>query len=201
MLSFARLATLSVFAVSALAAPMKRNVEDAAVTSLSNVIDKLTTKLTPVTDALAAITAQEADLLAAVSPLTQELSCILDGAVAEISDLVALPVNEVLAAADGTILSVADVAGIVAPVMVTVIDALNSVLLIAQTTGVTDAVEPVLQTVGAALCPVLSTTAPIVDGLLVAAAPILIPVLGTADILGLHPVLDLVEGVAGSLGL
>ncbi|KAJ7051975.1 hypothetical protein C8F01DRAFT_1172618 [Mycena amicta] len=202
MLSFARLATLSVFAVSALAAPVSVQKRDgdlvsSTLGSIPCIIDHLVGELTPVTDALSAITSTESDLLDTVTPLASHLTYLLDGAVADISALAGQPVNDILAAADGTILSVADVAGIVAPVFATVIDALDSVLAVAQATGALHAVEPVLATVGAALCPLLSTTAPLVDGLLAAAAPLLIPVLGTADTLGLAPVVSLVEGVAG----
>ena len=90
---------------------------------------------------------------------------------------------------------------------------LNDVLAVANDAGVTSVIQPLLNDVGcvfllllsslspclrsSALGPVLTVADPLVDGLLAAAAPILSPILTTANDLGLGSVLidDLVRRV------
>nr|GAT56898.1 predicted protein [Mycena chlorophos] len=170
--------------------------------SLPCIIDSLTSQLKPVTDALLAINVNvdvNVDLVAKITPLTNQLISILGGAVVDISALVGLSTSTILLAADETVLTVDAVAQLIAPVYITVIDALDSVHGVAVDLNVEAEVEAVLVTVGPALSPILATADPLVGGLLAATAPLLSTVMGTAQTLGLSSVINLVGGILGSL--
>ncbi|KAF7375605.1 hypothetical protein MSAN_00449100 [Mycena sanguinolenta] len=187
MPSFTQVTALAAVAFAAFtnAAPVVR----ADPTPLPAIFTQMVSDLTPVTSALSSIDSSNATE-AVVGPLTNQVTTILTGAVSEISALAGSPLSTILSTADGVI-SVTDAANLLAPVLTMVYGAAQDVLNVVDSSPAASVITPLLNEAIGALDPVLSTAAPLVDGLFAALAPIVGPVVNTLNGLGLGPVVSL----------
>ncbi|KAJ6489078.1 hypothetical protein C8R45DRAFT_251716 [Mycena sanguinolenta] len=191
MPSFSQITALAAVAFAAFtnAAPVVR----ADPTPLPAIFNQLVSDLTPVTAALSSIVSSNATA-AIVGPLTGEITSILTGAVGEISQLAGAPLSTILSTADGVI-SATDAANLLAPALTLVYGAAQDVLNVVDSSPAAAVIVPLLNDVIGALDPVLSTAAPLVDGLFAALAPIVGPVVNTLNGLGLGPVVSLLGSI------
>ncbi|KAJ7032065.1 hypothetical protein C8F04DRAFT_1259149 [Mycena alexandri] len=189
MPSFSQIAALATvaFAAFAAAAPVERDLPVA----LPAILTSLVAELSPVTALLSSIDATNATAQI-VDPITDQIEAILEGAVSQVSALAGAPIATVLSTADG-VLSVADTAQLLGPVLTIVFTATQDVLNAAGPAATV--IQPLLDQATAALNPLLVALAPLVNGLLAATAPIVAPVVGELDNLGLGPVVGLVGSI------
>ncbi|KAJ7211606.1 hypothetical protein GGX14DRAFT_623147 [Mycena pura] len=213
MPSFSQIAAFSTLALAAFAAAAPVAAPKRQAATLNDVLTATLAKLTPLTSSLctrllpflplfrssltqsapASLTSANATA-GVVGPLTQQISTIVNGAVSQVSALASQPIDAVLATADG-VLDASDAAQLLAPVINTLIGALNDALGVAQLAGVTAVIQPLLDDVSATVAPLLNVVAPLVNGVLAATAPLLSPALATLNDLDLGSVVDLVESV------
>ncbi|KAJ6553696.1 hypothetical protein DFH09DRAFT_1318719 [Mycena vulgaris] len=167
--------------------------------ALPAILTQLLTDLTPVTCSLSSLNAANATA-AIITPLANEVQSILSAAISEAGGLVGGTLSGILSTngcgcsgASSGVLSVAETANLLAPVLSLVTDALGHV------SGVVDAsasaaIAPLLTTCGLQIPNLLNTVCPLVSGLLGAVTPLISTVTGTFSSLGLGSIL-------GSLGL
>jgi len=193
MPSFSQIVAFSTLALAAFAAAAPVAGPKRQVATLSDVLTATLAELTPLTSSLSSLTSANATA-GVVGPLTQQISTTVNGAVSQVSALASQPIDAVLATADG-VLDASDAAQLLAPVINTLIGALNDVLGVAQSAGVTAVIQPLLDDVSTTVAPLLNVVAPLVDGLIAATGPLLSPALATLNDLDLGSVVDLVDSV------
>ncbi|KAJ7788230.1 hypothetical protein B0H14DRAFT_3504477 [Mycena olivaceomarginata] len=115
-------------------------------------------------------------LLSELTPVAAELSSIsiLTGGVAQISALAGAPLSTILSTADGVI-DATGAAQLLAPVLTIVFTATQDVLNVVDNSPAAAVITPLLNEAIGALNPVLSTAAPLVNGLFAALGPLLGP--------------------------
>ncbi|CAK5269938.1 unnamed protein product [Mycena citricolor] len=195
MFSISQIAlTAAAFAAFTTAAPIEHFPKRDLI-ALPAILIQLSVDLAPVTASLSSITSANATA-AVVQPIAHQLSTILSGAVSDVSALAGSPLDVVLATTNG-VLGATQTAQLVAPVVQMVLGSAQSVLNVAGSTGAVSVIQPILNDALSVVNPLLSTgpLSPIVNGLLVALVPVLTPLTGILNVLGLGSVMRLVNSV------
>ncbi|KAJ6555161.1 hypothetical protein DFH09DRAFT_1318350 [Mycena vulgaris] len=192
MPSFSQITLLATVAFAALsaAAPIAPKRE---LVALPAILTQLVADLTPVTTLLSSIDISNATA-EVVTPLTDEIQSIISAAVTEVNALAGSPVSTILATADG-VLSVVETGQLLAPVLSIVSAAVGEVLTVVDSTPAGAIIQPLLNDVTGVLGTLLSTAAPLVNGLLDVVVPLVQPVIATLDNLGLGPVVGLLGSI------
>ncbi|KAL0581288.1 hypothetical protein V5O48_000771 [Marasmius crinis-equi] len=162
-----------------------------------DVIQAVTVQITTVVAPLTFITSQNATV-EAITPVLNEVKTILGGAITEVTaitgpvtgvagGLVGGLLNTVLSLA-GKVLSIADVAGLLATLLKVVFVALGAVLKVVAAADKA-AIQPLLAEVVKLVVDLLKLVLPVVGGLLGALLPLVGDVLKIADALGVTDIL------------
>ncbi|KAF9220343.1 hypothetical protein BS17DRAFT_787621 [Gyrodon lividus] len=196
MRAFAIASVIFTAALGVFASPV---IERQTPASVAVVFAGLSNTVTPLANQLLYATPQNATQ-EILTPIISSIGTAVTGAVSDLTLLVGLPLEVILASVDGlTILAVADVASIVAELVNLIFTAASTVLLVVDIT-IYSVISVLLSTLGTLVFSLLTVVLGLVGGLL---SPLLIligPVLSIISGLGLTSLLgELLGGLLGGL--